>query len=63
MVDLILNNLPGIITGLVAIGTVIARTTDTAIDNKLVKLARDNREGIVSAVRSLASDSKRGKKE
>lgn len=63
MLDVLLSKLPEIVGIAIAIWVAVARTTDTAFDNKLAKLAKENRQGIVSAIRSLAGDSKKGKKE
>jgi len=55
--EIVLSVLPELVALLIAVAFVVARTTDTAIDNKLAKLAQKNKSGIVKAVRSvLGSD-------
>lgn len=55
--EIVLSVLPELVALLIAVAFVVARTTDTAIDNKLAKLAQENKGGIVKAIRSvLGSD-------
>ncbi len=56
--EIVVEILPELVTLVIAVGVAVARTTDTQIDNKLAKLARDNKSGIVGAIRSvLGTDS------
>lgn len=48
--------LPELVTLLIAAGIAVARTTENAIDNKVFKIARDRKSGIVNGLRSLLRD-------
>lgn len=51
--DILIELLPHIVTVTIAAGVAFARTTDTALDDKLFKLAQDNKSGIITAIKSL----------
>mgnify|MGYP006424481863 CR=1 FL=1 len=60
--DIVLSVLPELVTLVIAVGIVFARTTDNAIDDKVFKLAQDNKPGIVSAIRGVAGTNERDKR-
>lgn len=56
--DIVLSFLPELVTLLVAVGVAVARTTDNAIDDKVFKLAKNNKPGLVNGLRSLLREDK-----
>lgn len=59
--DVLISVLPELVTLVIAVGLVFARTTDNALDDKIFKLAQKNKSGIVTAIRGVAGVSERDK--
>lgn len=55
MFDLFMSILPELVTVLIAVGTAIARTTDSAIAKRLSRMARNNEGEIITAIKNIAS--------
>lgn len=62
MLEIVANLVPEIVTLVIAVAVAVARTTETSIDNKLAKLARNNKGGIISAIRSVIGSDPETKK-
>jgi hypothetical protein len=51
--EVLFDLIPEIIGFVIAVGVAVARTTETAIDNKVAKMAKNHQSQIKSAVKEL----------
>lgn len=60
--EVVVDVLPELVVLVIAVGVAVARTTENSIDNKLAKLAQENKSGIISAIRSVIGTDPKTKK-
>lgn len=60
--EIVVDVLPELVVLVIAVGVAVARTTENSIDNKLAKLAQENKSGIISAIRSVIGTDPKTKK-
>jgi len=56
MVDILVDLIPEIVTLVIAAAIVFARTTETAIDDKVAKAAKKHKPGIIGAIRTVLGE-------
>ena len=62
MMDVLLDFAPELVTLIIAIIAVVARTTDNQIDDKVARLAERNESKLKGAVKRMVDDNNKGKK-